>query len=60
MLYAHPGISLQIKNFATVNQNREAVLQDWVTKEYTSSHLLKVSVIYICFTEVKLQKDEFK
>lgn len=60
MLCAHSDISLQIKNFDTVNQNMEVVLQDWVTKEHTSSHLLKISIIYICFIEVKLQKDEFK
>lgn len=40
MLCAHSDINLQIKNFDMVNQNMEAVLQDWVTKEHTSSHLL--------------------
>lgn len=30
------------------------------TKEHANTHLLKVSVIYICFIQVKFQKAEFK
>lgn len=49
-----------MKSFASMGQNVEAVLQDLETKEQATVHLSKVSVIYICFIQVKLQKDDCK
>lgn len=58
VLYAHSHINLLRKSFASMGQNVEAVLQDWETKERATIHLSKVSVIYTCFIQVKLQKEE--
>lgn len=60
MLYTNSHISLLMKSFASMGQNVEAVLQDLETKEQAIVHLSKVSVIYICFMQVKLQKDDCK
>lgn len=49
-----------MKSFASMGQNAEALLQDFKTKEHATVHLSQVSVIYICFIRVRLQKDDCK
>lgn len=57
MVYAHSHIRLLMISFLSMSVNVEAVLQDLETKEHARIHLSKISVIYICFIQVRLQKD---
>lgn len=57
MLYAHSHIHLLMISFSSMGVNVEGVLQDLETKEHVTIHPSKVSATYICFIQVRLQKD---